>query len=181
VIALHFICDYQVSCVEPKSWLEEHYYIISPVIIVTLFVAERFISSYRARLETRKKWYLDILVSPKTSEIDKFILKMIAHYNGAVLLSKVSQNDTHLKYVRELSIVTNDFKNLKRDFDLSVIYPIRLFYPETAGILNGLLGNLEDYYVEILDAENRTTKEELSSKLRIFKSDFIQALYSPLK
>lgn len=168
---------------ESSSNLKELLPLVSPVIVIILFIIDRIIGFKLRRKEIERNWYLKVLIEPGISKISDFYKKSFEFYSSSANLLKASSTLSHADYNVLKAQEFSKFQSLKRELEAEVIFPIQIRYPDVGKNLTELLLNIEDTFTSSLDREEFS--EEKIKDFQIYiarnRAELLTCLYFPLK
>lgn len=159
------------------------YSLVTPVVIITMFIVERIIAGQIRTRDNDKAWYMQILVEPNVEKISSFYKSAMKSFQDAHELLIVNSDAKRLDYIELKAKQFEVFQDLKREFQNEVVFPIEIRYPEVGELLLQRLRDIEDSYTLKLDSETLSIDllESFQSDLAENKGHFLNTLYSPLE
>lgn len=171
------------NIVDTQSHLKEWFPVLSPIVVITLFIIDRIIGYYIRKKENDKTWYFKVLLDPSISKISEFYKSTNAKYSIAVddlILNKSISHDMYLKLKQSHF---NNFQELKREFEAEVVSPITYRYPYIAENITSTLHSLEDSFTTSLDIDD--LKKGNTQAFMVVSSEsralLLNMLYTPLQ
>lgn len=178
------ICDTATPAIDPSSVWTTYLPLVSPIVVILLFLVDRIIGFYLRRREIERNWYLKVLIEPGISKISAFYKATNEMYaKSAEMLFKNSTTVAHDKYLTLKSQEIGKFQAHKRELEAEVIFPILMRYPEVGDNLTNTLLNLEDCFTTALDRGLFSEQEikDFQSKVASNRALLLTNLYSPLQ
>ncbi len=178
------ILDIIINGANDQKSFVDYLPLVSPIIVIIIFVIDRLInSSIRAR-EIERNWYLKVLIEPNLENISSYYNNNeLLYQKSSVLLEENLLTLSHPEYLRVKAQQSGGFQTAKRKFEIDVIDPIRVLYPSVALTLTETLLNLEDKFTKYLDSESIV--EDKIVQFNKFNSanraEFLSVLYQPIK
>lgn len=167
----------------PSPW-KDLIPLISPAVVITLFIIDRVIAGRYRRKEVERSWYLKVLIEPIIPKISEFYKKVNERHEASYnLLMGAQDNSTHSTFVNMVAKEIGIFQSLKREFESEVIFPIQMRYPAIGRSLTDVLLDLEDKYSESFNAKTYSEDERNDFRTEISKnrSFFLNLLYAPIE
>lgn len=182
------LCSIDSSNLNSDLFTNTHIHVypwVSSSVLIALFIIERLINHYKTKKETKRKWYLSVLIEPSIDNIACFYKDVYKSYraSSSLLKSKIT-DDIKLKEFNGLLTQENgNFQKLKREFESKIIFPIQLSYPKVGNDLTYKLLELEDIFTSNLDKQIFDENGFLSfqDKVANNRAEFLQILYHPIK
>ena len=154
-------------------------FIISPIVLILIFIVDRFINFWLTKRENKRNWYLTVLINPNLEKINLFYKKLFDLYEkSSNLLSQYDDDDDNFINQKKSEIFGN-ISILKRNFEMDFITPIYAMYPSLSEYMINELLNLEDYLSHNLDSNNYEI-EQTRRRINESKSNILDALYLPI-
>ena len=161
--------------------------IAATLVVIIIFLCERWIDRNVHKKETAKQWYIDVLVLPHIQDIMLFFDHTEHLFRNAVIeLKEAYDTQTGSNCIKLLASKNGEFQEMKRKFELSIVAPILFNYKATGDKITSLLLNLEDSYTEKLDGVatmTNSTKDYISDSIRSiisYKGKLLAVLYNPI-
>ena len=153
-------------------------FIISPIVLILIFIVDRFINFWLTKRENKRNWYLTVLINPNLEKINLFYKKLFDLYEkSSNLLSQYDDDDNFIN--QKKSEIFGNISILKRNFEMDFITPIYAMYPSLSEYMINELLNLEDYLSHNLDSNNYEI-EQTRRRINESKSNILDALYLPI-
>ena len=154
-------------------------FIISPIVLVLIFIVDRFINFWLIKRENKRNWYLTVLINPNLEKINLLYKNLFDLYEKSTVdLSLYNGKDDNLINQKK-SEVFGSLSILRRNFEMDFITPIYAMYPSLSEYLINELLNLEDYLSDNLDSNNYEI-EQARKRINESKSNILNALYLPV-
>lgn len=167
---------------ETSSDFKELVPLISPLVVIILFIVDRFIAHYLRGKEAERNWYLKVLIEPNIEKISDFYKQVIEQYSESISVLYESTNIPHAEYNSLKAKEFGKFQTKKRELELDVVFPIQIQYPSLGNDLTQILLDLEDKYTNALDKEpiSKDGAKEYHHDIASNKATLLQLLYKPL-
>lgn len=149
--------------------------ILSPIIVIGLFVFERYVSGNTRRKDLQIEWYYKMMIEPNLSKIDTFFQDAIQLYENSLQIAQAA-NPALIVQVKAQEMAK--FSTLKRLFEINIIRIFYIRYFDVAKTLTDQLIEIEDTFTSSLDALE--TVETFSLQLNSKKSVFYEILFEPI-
>jgi len=177
-----FLCCCQ-TVPESSSRLKDLLPLVSPIIVIILFIIDRVIGFRLRRKEVERNWYLKVLIEPGVSKISDFYKKSVEFYTASANTLGASSALPHANYNVLKAQEFSKFQSLKRELEAEVIFPIQMRYPVVGQKLTELLLDIEDTFTSSLDREEFS--EDKIKDFQIYtatnRAELLNCLYFPLK
>jgi len=157
--------------------------LVSPIIVVLLFLIDRVIGFKLRKREAERNWYLKVLIEPCIQKMTTFYKETLECYKTSSTVLKNSNNLPHADYISIKSREFGKFQIIKRDTEAEIFTPIQLTYPYVGKSISENLRNIEDEFTTCLDQEKFSDEAiaDFQMKLATNKAIMIKHLYSPLE
>lgn len=178
------LCETATLPTDPSSVWTTYIPLVSPIVVILLFLIDRVIGFYLRKREIERNWYLKVLIEPGISKISAFYKATNEMYaKSAEMLFQNSATVAHDKYLTLKSQEIGKFQSHKRELEAEVIFPILMRYPEVGDHLTNTLLNLEDCFTTALDKGLYSEQEikDFQSKVASNRALLLTNLYSPLQ
>jgi len=177
-----------VTGIEPDKGIEWGNVISNAVAILALiftlysFKETNKSSSKLQKAETRKNWFLTVIIEPQLSSITTFYnntfnfleegVKDLTRFQRSLIFEATAYNS--LKVIK-----ISKFQNAKLHFTFGFIELIRSYDNGMVATLTNCLNDLEDIYVTALDAPDFTALDmvDIESRIHQNKSIFFTLLF----
>lgn len=153
------------------------------IIGVSTFIIERNISSCHRKKDNRKKWMIDIIISPEIENINKYFEEVInnfeVHINDLSDSSKLKQVTAQAFLLKRAEFIAESH-NFNKIFINTFVALIGEYDKNVGGNLKTLVSDLTDAYTNYignLDADNSNYIQEFSQKCNLTKARFYRELF----
>ena len=178
------LCETATTVTGPSAFWTTYLPLVSPIVVVVLFIIDRIIGFYLRKREIERNWYLKVLIEPGITKISAFYKSTNEIYaKSAEFLFQNSTTVAHDKYLSIKSQEIGKFQAHKRELEAEVIFPIQMRYPEVGERLTETLLNLEDCFTSALDKGFYSEQEikDFQSKVASNRALLLTNLYTPLQ
>ncbi|MBK7391129.1 MAG: hypothetical protein IPI23_19290 [Bacteroidetes bacterium] len=177
------LCETANTHTDPSSVLTTYLPLVSPIVVILLFLVDRVIGFYLRKREIERNWYLKVLIEPGISKISAFYKATNDMYAKSAELLQNSSTVAHEKYLTLKSHEIGKFQSHKRELEAEVIFPILMRYPEVGDHLTSTLLNLEDCFTTALDKGLYSEQEikDFQNKVASNRALLLTNLYAPLQ
>lgn len=157
--------------------------LISPVIVIIIFVIDRIIGFILRKKEVERNWYLKVLIEPCLTEISSFYDNVLNNYKTSCDLLRANSQKPHNEYTHLKSKEFGKFQQCKRELEVNVIIPIQSRYNDVGEKILEELRNLEDLYTTSLDQEKFSEEDiqKLYFHIASNRALFLNHLYLPVE
>jgi len=177
-----FICNCPTANVDNAMHLKDSLPLLSSLVVIILFIIDRWLGYSIRKKEIDRNWYFKILLEPNLKKIDKFFLDIETLYSTSSLNLKSAISFSHEEYKDILRNEFRLFKEKKRKFELEVIKPIDCRYSKTGAEMYSKIRKLDDYYINRLDSLKFDLEdiEETEREIYNYKANWLDCLYGPI-
>jgi hypothetical protein len=174
-------------CCEPEpvsalSQFKEFFPLISPVLILLLFIVERVLSYQIRQKEINRTWYYKVLIDPHIEKINVFFSTLGQLYSDSAGVLSSSLNLPHSEFLALKREEFTKFQKSKRELELIVIAPILHRYPKTGEKLTEELRGIEDLFTGSLDSGKFSIDDidSLTKHVSSVRAVWLNILYEPI-
>ena len=157
--------------------------LVSPIVVIILFIIDRIIGFKLRRKEVERNWYLKVLIEPCIDKISTFYKNILDEYKSSSHILSTTNQKFQTKYINIKAKEFGKFQSLKRELELDVIFPIQMRYGDVGEDILEQLRNLEDQFTSSLD--NKKFSEDDIIQFHLFvavnKANLLNYLYAPLQ
>ncbi|WP_456313545.1 hypothetical protein [Pseudomonas shirazensis] len=173
------------NCIIPSNELsfKDYFPLISSAIVIVIFIFDRALGYNIRQKELNRNWYFKVLLEPKLDAIDDFFNDVERHIKKANKdLNKIDFNSAKANYIKCQLTNIDDFKEIKRKFELQVLKPIYSRYSDINTDLNSVVDNIVNEFTEEVDGHllAKFNFNDFSKKLYENKIILLDLLYKPL-
>lgn len=173
------------NCTIPSNdiSLKDYFPLISSAIVIGIFIFDRKLGYNIRKKELNRNWYFKVLLEPKLEAIDDFFKDTEKHIRKTVKELDKINFDTHKEdYIKCQLNHIDDFKEIKRKFELEVLKPIISRYKAINNEINNVIDNVINEFTEEVDTLliNEFVFSDFSKKLYENKVTLLDVLYKPL-
>lgn len=175
-------CPYH-PIIETTPYWKELIPLISPLVVVALFVIDRFIGYKLRKKETDRTWYFKVLIEPGIAKITDFYKTTNLSYSTAAKNLETNKSIPHSDFIKLKSKEFFKFQDAKRELEAEIIQPIIARYQFIGNSLTLILQDLEDLYTNSLGDEKFNDDDIKDFHVSSFtnRATLLNHLYSPLK
>lgn len=175
-------CPYLLAVETSPNW-KDFVPLISPIVVIILFIIDRIIGYNLRKKETDRNWYFKVLLEPSIEKITLFYKNTNSSYALAAKHLEERRNVPHTEFTRLKAHQFFIFQDSKRELEAEVIQPISARYQFVGNSLTLILQDLEDAYTKSIDEEKFSEEEINIFKLLAFtnRAILLNELYSPLQ
>lgn len=163
--------------------IKDYFPLFSSLIVIILFIVDRFLSRNIRKKEMERNFYYKVLLEPNLETITIFFDEVEELYEKSS--EKLSNTNPELlsTYLSELRVQVELFKTKRRKFESQLIFPIQQRYASSAETLLMALNEIQDNFISDLDLMHFDSDSIIafSKKLNLEKAKFLSGLFSPLK
>src|SRR5262245_13529916 len=106
---------------ESAVTLKEYAPLISPVVLILLFIIERIIGAQLRKKQVRREWYFKVIVEPSLKSIHDFFQSASTSMKASIDTLVQGQATPHNQYLTLKATQIGAFQTLKRSFDIQFI------------------------------------------------------------
>lgn len=162
---------------------KDYFPLISSAVVILIFIFDRVLGYKIRKKELNRNWYFKVLLEPKLESIDSFFGNVEKKMKSSIKdLKKINFDYDKENYINSQLYHIENFKEIKRKFELEVLKPILARYTKINIELINLINNIEnDFTIEIdsLLIDNFDLIE-FTKKLYENKALLLDVLYKPL-
>jgi hypothetical protein len=175
-------CPYQPIAETSSQW-KELIPLVSPVVVILLFIIDRLIGYNLRKKETDRSWYFKVLIEPGIEKISIFYRNTNNSYSTAAKNLEANKTIPHIDFGILKAKEFFKFQESKRELEAEIIQPIIARYQFIGNSLTLVLQDLEDLYTSSLDNEYFSEEEINKFYLSAFtnRALLLNQLYSPLQ
>lgn len=154
--------------------------IVSPAIILLVFIIGQFFDSYKRRKEARRAWYYKVHLEPSIVDLNSFFSTIDAIYSETVKPLRDSSDENSKAFVREIMKIKKNVSEEKRNFEENTVLMIQPQYPKIFAKITELLNSFQDGFYELVEG-GKTTGSGLdyTSLRNMHKRDILHYLSKP--
>lgn len=148
--------------------------------VILLFIVERIITSYVQRKEYKRRWCLDVLVSPNLDAISDFFEQCVQLYQSAC--ERLRDNDGEILHTEFNTVRRQENGNMgrhKRNFELKIIQPVQYLYPYVGANLTELVLKIQDEFSTRLSNDKFEEDDIIDFQSKVFdiKALWLKSIY----
>lgn len=177
-----FLCATNILIPESSQW-KELIPLVSPIVVICLFIIDRIIGFYFRKREVERNWYLKVLIEPGINKISVFFKNTLESYKLSAEFLDSNKQQPHDNYSALKSKEFGKFQSLKRELEAEVVFPVQITYPLVGEKVMEELRNLEDKFTSSLDNEKFSEVDIKQFHLFVAanRALILKLLYSPLQ
>jgi hypothetical protein len=163
--------------------LKDFFPLISSGIVIGIFIFDRVLGYNIRKKELNRNWYFKVLLEPKLEAIDDFFMDTEKHIKKTVKeLNKIDFDENKDEYIKCQLNHIDDFKEIKRKFELEVLKPIISRYKTINNEINNVVENVVNEFTEEVDTLliSEFVFSDFSKKIYENKATLLDILYKPL-
>jgi hypothetical protein len=163
--------------------LKDFFPLISSAVVIGIFIIDRRLGYNIRKKELNRNWYFKVLLEPKLEEIDNFFKETEIHIKKTVYdLNNIDFDKNKDEYIKCQLNNIDDFKEIKRKFELEVLKPIISRYKTINNEINNVIENVVNEFTEEVDTLliKKFVFSDFSKKLYENKATLLDVLYKPL-
>ncbi len=175
-------CPYYSIPSPAASYWKELIPLVSPVVVIVLFIIDRLIGYKLRQKETDRSWYFKVLIEPGIEQITEFYRKVNTLYSDAAHNLDINKNISHDEFIKLKASEIFKFQEIKRELEAEIIRPIMSRYLFVGNSLTTVILNLEDLFTGYLDDEKFTNENIADFHFSAFtnRALLLNELYAPL-
>jgi hypothetical protein len=157
--------------------------LISSAVVICIFIFDRILGYNIRKKELNRNWYFKVLLEPKLDAIDDFFKDTENHILSTILeLKKIDFDKDKDAYIQCQVIHIDEFKEIKRKFELEVLKPINTRYSSISNEIISVVDNVVNEYTIEIDTNliSDFVLSDFSKKLYENKAILLDVLYKPL-
>lgn len=157
--------------------------LISSAVVICIFIFDRILGYNIRKKELNRNWYFKVLLEPKLDAIDDFFKDTENHILSTILeLNKIDFDKDKDAYIQCQVIRIDEFKEIKRKFELEVLKPINTRYSSISNEIISVVDNVVNEYTIEIDTNliSVFVLSDFSKKLYENKAILLDVLYKPL-
>jgi hypothetical protein len=156
--------------------------LISSLIIILVFVLERFYHAKFTKAEIYRTWYLRVIIEPNLNNIENFFSSVIANYNESFDIIRTNTTLPHDEFLILKATEITKFQNIKNSFEFSFTILIANTYPQVGREIDKIIMEIQDSFTANINEieQGFDNRENYSRSIVTYKAALLQTLFSPL-
>jgi hypothetical protein len=154
----------------------------APIVIVFIFIIERFLNFRSHRRELKRRWFSELIVNPNLQKVTEFFSELKKHsLKEHKKLKKLKEPDSGFNQhaIRKQQAYANlRIKSRLRNFEFECIQIFESYDHKTHSDLMKVSLDLEDLIIRAFDSDSKLDENYFRNSIQSYKSEFFKIIYN---
>ncbi|WP_456100625.1 hypothetical protein [Phocaeicola plebeius] len=149
------------------------------ILTIAIFIRQNYINNKDRKKETKKNWYMSVIIQPNLNNIDKFYNQIHQRINNNINTLKGITDGRFIQ--RQKARANRTLRDLRNDFLDNFVTIVQSYDKSLATKINKTINDLQDLCSQQIDNYSNTDISQIKKKIYENRSSLISLLYEGIK
>lgn len=152
---------------------------VAIIITIAIFIRQNYINNRDRKKETKKNWYMSVIIQPNLNNIDSFYIKIQQRINNNINMLKGITDGRFIP--RQKAKANRALRNLRNDFFDDFVTIVQSYDTTLATKINKTINDLQDLCSKEIDNYIDANIPQIKKKIYENRASLISLLYKGIK
>lgn len=149
------------------------------ILTIAIFIRQNYINNKDRKKETKKNWYMSVIIQPNLNNIDKFYNQIHQRINNNINTLKGITDGRFIQ--RQKARANRTLRDLRNDFLDNFVTIVQSYDKSLATKINKTINDLQDLCSQQIDNYSNTDISQIKKKIYENRASLISLLYEGIK
>lgn len=149
------------------------------ILTIAIFIRQNYINNKDRKKETKKNWYMSVIIQPNLNNIDKFYNQIHQRINNNINALKGITDGRFIQ--RQKARANRTLRDLRNDFLDNFVTIVQSYDKPLATKINKTINDLQDLCSQQIDNYLNTDISQIKKKIYENRASLISLLYEGIK
>lgn len=149
------------------------------ILTIAIFIRQNYINNKDRKKETKKNWYMSVIIQPNLNNIDKFYNQIHQRINNNINTLKGITDGRFIQ--RQKARANRTLRDLRNDFLDNFVTIVQSYDKSLATKINKTINDLQDLCSQQIDNYSNTDISQIKKKIYKNRASLISLLYEGIK
>lgn len=149
------------------------------ILTIAIFIRQNYINNKDRKKETKKNWYMSVIIQPNLNNIDKFYNQIHQRINNNINALKGITDGRFIQ--RQKARANRTLRDLRNDFLDNFVTIVQSYDKSLATKINKTINDLQDLCSQQIDNYLNTDISQIKKKIYENRASLISLLYEGIK
>lgn len=149
------------------------------ILTIAIFIRQNYINNKDRKKETKKNWYMSVIIQPNLNNIDKFYNQIHQRINNNINALKGITDGRFIQ--RQKARANRTLRDLRNDFLDNFVTIVQSYDKSLATKINKTINDLQDLCSQQIDNYSNTDISQIKKKIYENRASLISLLYEGIK